>query len=169
MSTITHSLVKHTVHEVLASKLLVGDVIATRGTLETPQRLRRVDILDGKSAIVSTPKTGADVEALTFTAKQTVVVVGRVELRTTTATPKTPKPKTQRATAKNPAPVKTTKVDAVLQTTPADAKPEPRKQPTRQTPVQSTSLRSEIRSAIREAVGAVILDEVRAAITEALA
>lgn len=171
MATITHKVIEHTAHLVPAAKLLVGDVVATKGNVDAPQRLRRVDIVeaDGKdvNVIVSTPRTGAQVEAISCKATTKVCVVGRTE--ELAARPKTAaKPKTQRASAKNPASVKTTKVDAVLQTTPPEAKPEPRQTPTRQTSTD-TSIRSQIRTAIREAVGAVILDEVKAAIAEALA
>lgn len=167
------TLIKHVAHSVPAAKLMVGDVIATKGTCDNPMRLRRVDLLAEGELLVSTPRNGGDVEAISFGEADTFVVAGRVEDHVS-AKPKkvAPKPKAT-ATAKNPAPVKrskTVKVDAVAQTTPIHAPANRVERITRQPKAApSSSIRDEIRSVIREAVTTLIVTEVKALVAEALA
>lgn len=167
MATITHTLVKYeakTWQLVSADKLIVGDVVATKGNAECPQRLRRVDIVGTEGSklafIVSTPRTGADVEAMTCTPKAKVLVVGRVEPITKTAKPKTAKAK---------APTKSvTKVDAIAQTTPETAKPSPRPKQVRQEQPTQVSFADKLAAKLSDRLGAKLDALVESALDSAL-
>ena len=139
-------------------KLSVGDVVATQGTA---QRLRAIEAItftsDGVKLDLATPKTSAQPQSVTLR-KGIVLVHGRVEGIEA-------KPKARKATAKNPAPVKVTKVDAVSQTTPPEAKPAPR---AKQSAVKATPAPTGIRALIRERIQQVILAEIDSALAEAL-
>lgn len=161
------TLIKCVVTEVPVAKLLVGDVIATKGTVDNPMRLRRVDVLEGNEAIVSTPRNGDQTESLTFPKGSKVVVAGRVEQPTIK-----PKAAAKPRGGELPAPVKVTK------TTPKAAKVQPIHAAadrvetiTRTAPkaAPASSIRDEIRNVIREAVSVLIVTEVKALVAEALA
>lgn len=169
------TLIKHTVHTVPANKVLVGDVIATKGTVEAPQRLRRVDVIGDGEAIISTPKAGQDTEAFTF--GEFVIVVGRVEDRTASVSVgnmvKTPKAKA--APKAKPAAVKVTKVDAIAQTTPTPIHGNVRQAtgvkmtPSKVAAAPASSLRTAIRAELRSAIETMVLAEIKSVIAEALA
>jgi uncharacterized membrane protein len=167
------TLIKHTVHEVPAAKLLEGDVIATGGSVDEPKYLRRIDVVSSEAGkvelLVSTPKTGKDESTVTYEPKASVIVVGRVEEQVA-AEPKAPKAKgaaKQRATAKNPAPVKVT-VDAKLQTTPPEAKPAPRPAPKRQPKAETTTFADKLAAKLADKLGSKLDSLVESAIDAAL-
>lgn len=160
------TLVKHVAHVVPTAQLMVGDVVATKGTTNAPQRLRRVDLIGEGEILVSTPRSGKDVEVFV---SDTAIVCGRVEEH---AAATTAKPKTKRAAKPKAAPVKVTKVDAVAQTTPTPIHGKVTHATGRKMtpqPKAASSVRELIRTELRSAVQALILDEVKAAIAEALA
>ncbi len=138
------TLIKHTIHETFAEKLLVGDVIATAGTVAEPMRLRRIDSVDRENELVlltlSTPKTGKDSERESIDYDEVVVVVGRVEPQKPAASTQKPKAGTpkQTATAAKATPkaspaksgaekaaegVKVIKVDATVPSRPVSRRP----------------------------------------------
>jgi hypothetical protein len=107
-------------------RTLVGDVVATKfGPKGEPQAKRAIEAItkDGSKIRVElgTPRTGGQRVTATFEGTKNVLVTGRVsELK-----PKAAKPKAKAT------PKAATKVDAVAQTTPVEAKPTPRTKPTK--------------------------------------
>jgi len=182
------TLIKHTVHEVPAAKLLEGDVIATGGTVDDPTYLRRIDVVateGGKvELLVSTPKTGKDEAQITYEPKASVIVVGRVTPQVDKPKASTPKAtKTPKGSAKSgaeraaegvkviqPKAAKAEKVtvDAVAQTTPESAKPAPRPAPKRSAKPQSTTFADKLAAKLSDKLGAKLDALVESAIDAAL-